>query len=396
MAADKPLVERLTIKNYRVLRSVEMKNLTPLTVLLGPNGSGKSTLFDAIAFLNEAFTGGLRGAWDARNRMAEIRSRGADGPVSFEIQYRADKQANLVTYTLEIGEETGRPVVVSELLRWTRKPGSGRPTNILDFHRGQGTVYDDRSGTMKPEELDSSDLLAVSTLGALSGYPQVSALRRFISGWYLSYISAGETRTTPVSGPAERLSRTGDNLPNVVQHLQERHPERLQQIYAALQRRIPHLEAIRSDPLPDGRLLLRLKDGPFSEPILSRFTSDGTLKLFAYLTVLYDPYPATIVGIEEPENQLHPRLMPLLVEEARQAADRSQVIVTTHSPELANALHPRELWIVHRGQDGFAQVRRTSDIAMVDAMAQNGGQLGDLWMEGFFDVGDPLATGAAG
>lgn len=394
MAADKPLVERLTIRNYRVLRSVEMKNLTPLTVLLGPNGSGKSTVFDAIAFLNEAFTGGLRGAWDARNRMAEIRSRGANGPVSFEIQYREHKRARLVTYSLDIEEEEGRPVVASERLRWTIAPQQGRPKEILVFAHGQGTVYDGDSDTTTHETLESSDLLAVSTLGALSRYPQVSALRRFISGWYLSYISAGETRTTPMSGPAERLSRTGDNLPNVVQHLQEQHPERLQQIYAALQRRIPHLEAIRSEPLADGRLLLRLKDGPFDEPILSRFTSDGTLKLFAYLTVLYDPSPATIVGIEEPENQLHPRLMPLLAEEARQAAGRSQVIVTTHSPELANALQPRELWIVHRGADGFAQVRRTSDIAAVEAMSQHGGQLGDLWMEGFFDVGDPLSVGA--
>ena len=396
MAADQPLVERLTIKNYRLLRAVEMRKLTPLTVLLGPNGSGKSTLFDAIAFLNEAFTSGLRGAWDARNRMAEIRSRGQDGPVSFEIQYRERKGKRLVTYALEIDEENSRPIVVSERLRWTTAPGQGRPREILTFQRGRGTVYDESSGRNVEEVLASPDLLAVSTLGQLTRYPQVSALRRFISGWYLSYISAGQTRTTPLAGPAERLSPTGDNLPNVVQYLQERHGDRLEQIFAALRRRIPHLEEIRSEPLPDGRLLLRLKDGPFDEPILSRFTSDGTLKLFAYLTVLYDPTPATIVGIEEPENQLHPRLLRLLAEEARAAAERSQVLVTTHSPEFANGLEPAELWIVHRGDDGFTRVRRTSEIVAVEAMSQHGGQLGDLWMENFFDVGDPLAVGAAG
>lgn len=392
MAVDQPLIERLLIRNYRVLRSVEMSELTPLTVLLGPNGSGKSTLFDAIAFLNEAITSGLRGAWDARNRIAEIRSRGQEGPISFEIQYRQRKGSRLVTYALDIDEEQGRPVVLSERLRWTTAPKQGRPREILTFARGQGTVYDETSGTNTTETLDSPDLLAVSTLGQLTRYPHVSALRRFISGWYLSYISAGETRTTPQAGPAERLSRPGDNLPNVVQHLQESHPDRLADIYNALRRRIPHLEEIRSEPLPDGRLLLRLKDRPFDEPVLSRFTSDGTLKLFAYLTVLYDPFPATIVGIEEPENQLHPRLLPLLAEEARQAAGRSQVLVTTHSPEFANALRPEELWIVHRGKDGFAQVRRTSSIPVVGAMSEHGGQLGDLWMEGYFDAGDPLAA----
>lgn len=394
MAVDQPLVKRLTIRNYRVLRDVELSDLTPLTVLLGPNGSGKSTVFDAVAFLNEAFTSGLRGAWDARNRMAEIRSRGEAGPVFFEIQCRENKRAKLVTYTLEIGEEGGRPVVLSERLRWTTAPKQGRPREILSFVRGEGTVYDEDLGENRTETLQSSDLLAVSTLGALTRYPHVSALRRLISGWYLSYISAGETRTTPLAGPAERLSRTGDNLPNVVQHLQERYPDRLEEIYAALRRQVPHLEAIYSQPLEDGRLLLRLKDGPFDEPILSRFTSDGTLKLFAYLTVLHDPSPASIIGIEEPENQLHPRLLRQLAEEARRAGGRSQVLVTTHSPEFANALHPRELWIVHRDEDGFARLRRTLDIRAVEEMTQHGGQLGDLWMEGFFKVGAPPAQAA--
>ena len=57
-------------------------------------------------------------------------------------------------------------------------------------------------------------------------------------------------------------------------------------------------------------------------PILSRFASDGTLKMLAYLTVLYDPDPPPLVGIEEPENQLHPRLLPELAEECQEASAR--------------------------------------------------------------------------
>lgn len=59
-----PRIERLKVRNFRVLRDVELTRLAPLTVLLGPNGSGKSTLFDVFAFLAECFEGGLRRAWE--------------------------------------------------------------------------------------------------------------------------------------------------------------------------------------------------------------------------------------------------------------------------------------------------------------------------------------------
>ena len=69
----------LKVENFRALRKVEFKNLTPLTVLLGPNGSGKSTVFDVFAFLSECFESGLRRAWDRRGRAKELKTRGSDG-----------------------------------------------------------------------------------------------------------------------------------------------------------------------------------------------------------------------------------------------------------------------------------------------------------------------------
>ncbi|MBO1349213.1 MAG: AAA family ATPase [Hormoscilla sp. GUM202] len=73
-----PRIEYLKVKNYRALRDLELKNITPLTVLLGPNGSGKSTIFDMFAFLSECFSVGLRKAWDKRGRFRELRRRGAE------------------------------------------------------------------------------------------------------------------------------------------------------------------------------------------------------------------------------------------------------------------------------------------------------------------------------
>jgi predicted ATPase len=314
-------IESLRVQNYRALRDLQLSKLSSFTVLLGPNGSGKSTLFDVFAFLSECFTVGLRRAWDRRNRFRELRSRGADGPIVFELKYREKPRTPLITYHLAIDEMRSGPVVAEEWLHWTHGLQGGWPVRFLDFHSGEGSVISgdlpERHDQRVAETLESPELLAVNTLGQFARHPRVSALRRFISGWYLSYLAADSTRGAPEAGPQERLSQSGDNLPNVIQFLKEQHPGRLRQILDVLAERVPRLERVDAQVLADGRLLLQIKDAPFAEPILAKFASDGTLKMLAYLTVLYDPQPAPLVGIEEPENQLHPRLLPLLAEECR-------------------------------------------------------------------------------
>lgn len=395
---DIPRIESIRIKNYRSLRDLELNELTPLTVFLGPNGSGKSTIFDVFAFLSECFTIGLRRAWDKRNRFRELRSRGADGPIAFELKYRERSGSPLITYELAIDEDAKGPIVSRERLHW-RRGQRGRPFYFLDFNGGRGRVFageiPDQNAERIDEELAQPDALAVNTFGQLARHPRVIALREFITGWYLSYLSADNTRGIPEAGPQERLSATGDNLPNVIQYLRERHPDQLEEILRRLRERVPRLEKIDAEIMPDGRLLLQIKDAPFDRPIMAKFASDGTLKMLAYLTVLYDPAPPRLIGIEEPENQLHPRLLRGLAEECRHAAARSQLMVTTHSPFFVNGLQPDELWVLFRDEDGYTRARRARDMSGIRNFMEHGALLGDLWMEGHFEVGDPL-TNAGG
>jgi predicted ATPase len=390
-----PRIEALSVKNYRVLQDLKLKDLTPLTVFLGPNGSGKSTIFDVFAFLSECFSVGLRKAWDKRGRFRELRSRGANGPIEIELKYRERPNLPLITYHLAISESTRGPYIAEEWLQWRRMQW-GRPFRFLEFREGSGRVV---SGEMPDEQdhrveeaLDSPDMLAVNTLGQFARHPRVSALRRFITGWYLSYLTADQARSVPEAGAQEKLSATGDNLPNVIQYLKEQHPERLEQIRRTLTRRVPRLERVDSEFLADGRLLLQIKDAPFKRPVLAKFASDGTLKMLAYLTVLYDPEPSPLIGIEEPENHLHPRLLPELAEECRAASVRSQLMVTTHSPFFVNGLRAKEVRVLFRDEQGYTQARRTADIPGVDEFMAQGALLGNLWAEGHFDVGDPLTA----
>ena len=397
-AVDPPRIEYLRVRNYRALKDVELRDLTPLTVFLGPNGSGKSTIFDAFVFLAESFQTGLRKAWDKRGRFKELRTRGAEGAITFELKYREKSSAPLITYHLEIDEDAKGPFVAREFLSWKR--GShGRPFNFLDFGSetpGSGEVVTgdmpDGQDTRVEERLDSRELLAVNTFGQLAKHPRVGALRRFVTGWYLSYLSADNTRGVPEAGPQERLSTTGDNLPNVVQYLKEGHEELLNKILGKLAQRVPRLERVDANVMPDGRLLLQVKDAPFEKPVMAKFASDGTLKMLAYLTLLYDPEPPQLIGIEEPENQLHPRLLAELAEECRAASAASQLMVTTHSPFFVNGLSPKEVWVLYRTEDGFTRALRAAEMPGITEFMAEGALLGQLWMEGHFEVGDPLTN----
>lgn len=320
-------IEQLTVENYRALKSIDVRNITPLTVLLGPNGSGKSTTFDVFNFLAECFQFGLRHAWDRRGRARELKTRGQAGPVMIELKYRERPDQPVITYHLAIEEGAKGPVVSEEWLQW-RRGERGKPFRFLDYREGKGRAV---SGEMPDEQekrvevpLKSPDLIAVNALGQFADHPRVGALREFITDWYVSYLTIEDTRGQPEAGPQERLSKSGDNLANVIQYLHESHPQRLESIFDALKNRVPRLEKILAEPMPDGRLLLQLKDAPFDQPILSRFASDGTLKMLAYLVVLADPQPPQFVGIEEPENFLHPRLLPELGEECRRAKEHCQ------------------------------------------------------------------------
>jgi predicted ATPase len=390
-------IEYLRVQNFRALREVEFKDLTPLTVLLGPNGSGKSTVFDVFAFLAECFEFGLRRAWDKRGRARELKTRGADGPVSIQIKYR-EPGFPLITYHLAVDESSSGPVVQEEWLQW-RRQSSGKPFRFLDYREGRGRAV---SGELPDEEdrrveipLKSPDLLAVNALGQFAEHPRVAALREFITGWYVSYLSAESARGQPEAGPQERLTKSGDNLANVVQYLSEQHPQQLNRIFAVLRKRVPRIERVLAETMPDGRLLLQIKDAPFSHPVLARFASDGTLKMLAYLVLLFDPEPPPFIGIEEPENFLHPRLLPELAEECRGASARTQLLVTTHSPFFLNALRPKEVRVLWRDDNGFTQSRRASELQGVNEFVESGAQLGHLWMEGQFAVGDPLVNQGA-
>ena len=398
-------LETLKVENYRALKDVEFDGLQPLNVLLGPNGCGKSTALDVLGFLGECIAHGVAKSLETRGRYEEVRSRGASGPIAIEIKYResafearGNERTPLITYRLEIEKDGNDPIISREILKWKRGE-FGAPFHFLDVEYGEGEVITGDQPEMEdertPVELDEPTKPAIATLGQLAENPRIAHLRRFIEGWYLSYFIPDQARTLQEAGAEKHLSRHGDNLANVVQFLQKDHPETLQDILDRMADRIPRLRDVTPTETVDGRLVLQFRDGPFDRAFLSRYVSDGTLKMLAYLVLLMDPNPRPLLGIEEPENGLHPKLLQILAEELRAHARgefsgrSSQVLVSSHSPYFIDSLEPTELWVMERSEDGFADVKRADRLEKVPHFMEAGGKLGDLWYEGFFGMGNP-------
>jgi predicted ATPase len=195
-----PRIEQLRVENYRALRAIELKEITPLTVLLGANGSGKSTIFDVFNFLAECFQFGLRHVWDRRGRAKELRTRGQRGPILVELKYRERAGQPIITYHLAITEGPRGPVIAEEWLQW-RRGVRGQPFRFLDYKEGKGRAVSgeqpDEQDQRKEIPLKSPDLIAVNALGQFSDHPRVAALREFITDWYVSYLAIEDTRSQP-------------------------------------------------------------------------------------------------------------------------------------------------------------------------------------------------------
>lgn len=392
-------IEYLRLKNFKAFRDVEMKDIPNFCVVVGANGSGKSTLFHVFGFLKEALSSNIHAALvklGGSRGIKEVRSRNTTGDIEIELKFRETKESPLVTYSLAIGEHDDRPVVKREVLKY-RRGSSGQPWHFLDFTRGKGfavtneldEVNDVKDLKREKQTLKSPDILATKGLAQFERFPAVVALGNLIENWHISDFHINRARPEQEAGYAEHLSSEGENLSLVTEFLYNRHRNVFDKICKKLAMRIPGIQKVKAKTTEEGRVLLRFQDGAFEDPFLARYVSDGTIKMFAYLILLYDPEPHPLLCVEEPENQLYPKLLWELAEEFRSYAHRGgQVFVSTHSPDFLNATELSEVfWLIKK--DGFTQIVRAQDNEQVAAYMAEGDQMGYLWEQGFFEGVDP-------
>ncbi len=387
-------IESIRLKNFRAFKDVTLDDIPRFCVLVGANGTGKSTLFSVFGFLRDAMSTNLTAALGrigGSRGLREVRSRNTQGPIEIELKIRAmlHGKSTRITYELKIDEENGRPIVLREILKY-RRGSSGQPWRFLNFSRGKGeavtndleSIKDVKDLTREQQSLKSQDILAIKGLAQFEKFPAVVELGNLIENWHLSDFHISRARPEQEAGYAEHLSREGENLSLVVEYLHNNHPDIFNKILNRLKSRIPGMSSVDAKTTEEGRVLLKFQDGAFEDPFLARYVSDGTIKMLAYLVLLYDPSPHPLLCVEEPENQLYPFLLWDLAEEFRTYAQRGgQVFVSSHSPDFLNAVKLDEVfWLVKEG--GYTQAKRARDDAQIAALVAEGDQMGYLWKMG--------------
>lgn len=392
-------IESIRLKNFKAFQNVEMRDIPNFCVIVGANGTGKSTVFSIFGFLKDALTSNVNTALmrlGGSRGFEEVRSRNSSGPIEIELKFREGSERPLTTYTLQIKQVNGKAVVEREVLKY-RRGSKGQPWHFLDFSCGKGTavtneldsVVDVKDLEREETVLKSPDILAVKGLAQFERFPAVVALGDLIENWHISDFHISKARPEQEAGYAEHLSREGENLSLVIQYLYQHHRQTFDHIIELLKQRVPGISHVDSKTTEEGRVLLKFQDGSFEDPFLARYVSDGTIKMLAYLTLLYDPELHPLLCVEEPENQLYPKLLWELAEEFRNYANRGgQVFVSTHSPDFLNATELQEVFWLEK-QNGYTQIKRASEDKQISIYMSDGDQMGYLWKQGFFGGVDP-------
>lgn len=386
-------IESITIENYKVFKKATIKDLPRMAVFLGPNGSGKSTFFDIFGFLGDCLQNNVNIAINRRGGYHELISRNTslNENIMFEIKFRNpisnDDRPPLVTYILEIGfePESGKSYIQKEILKY-RRGQYGKPWHFLDFSKGEGSAIanEDKYDSKESQEIReyqkvaSPDIMAIKGLGQFEKYKVISAFRNLLERWYVSNFKIEYGRNLSETGISEHLSITGHNLAQVTKYMYDYHKEIFDSLLEKLPRRIPGINKVEAKETEDGMILLKFQDESFKNPFLSKFVSDGTIKMFAYLILLHDPNPHPLLCIEEPENFLHPDLLLQLCEEIREYSERGgQVLVSSHSPDFVNGLKIDELYFLIKNK-GFTEIKSAKEDEVVKKLAEDN-QLGWLW-----------------
>jgi predicted ATPase len=369
----------LKASRYRSLNHVEI-DLGSLNVLIGVNASGKSNVLDALRFLSEGARGkDFSGSVDGRGGMPHLAWKGEP----------ADEVEIVTRY--EDGPRRFEWTVALELLNY-----GFRVREKLEDHSGQWprTLLEAKGGEARwtSAQVKGNDKFKL-TLGptacaliaacADESFP-ARAVGDFVQRWGFFDPSPPLLRRASDIADAKELNTTGRNLAArlyVLQQGTESERKTFEKIVAATKQILGVPEAIEfrvSDA--DQRVYFMQKEPSLTYRVHQVGASSGTLRMLALMTALLGEQSTSLVGIEEPENHIHPSALKEFAGYLREASKKVQIVVTTHSPLLLDCLpEPREVAVVRRTDDGTVVEREQNPEAVDKALEASGFGLGEFY-----------------
>ena len=342
------MIESLRIRGYRSLRDVNLP-LSPLTVVTGGNGTGKSNLYRCLQLLSRAAHGELARALAEEGGMPSVLWSGVRRSTNrqtararFSVEVRGDTFGYALTCGLPVpimGSHFNRDPEVKVEEAWLGR--ENRPSvRFLERDHASASIRGEDGERVRHELVMETSETALSQVQDARRYPDLQVVRAHFIGWrfYHHFRCDPDSllRQPQLGTRTPRLASDGRDLASALQTIEEIGDSRA--LAEAVDQIQPGARLEITDVDGQGSLDVRLDTPGLLRPVTSRELSDGTLRYLALVAALLSPRPAPLLAFNEPESSLHPGLLPALARLFVQAAERSQVWVTTHSGPLAEAL----------------------------------------------------------
>jgi predicted ATPase len=344
---------RFEVEGFRSLRQIDW-HPGNLNVVIGPNGSGKSNLLRTLELLSVAASGGLgvyikrEGGieplmWDGRTDHIRLRCK-----LSPAEEWR-DPDREGFTYDLSLGRlgVSSAYRVESEILGNFYEVELGtrqEPFKLLERDLRQAVIFDSeqRKLVAQQESVPEEETLLSLGAGPFTANRLIVTHQQHLARWGV-YQRLHTDRDAPIRAPTvarmeTSLNADGQNLISVLHTLYSTNRDFKNEVNTAMRTAFSNdFDEIVFPPAADQRIQLRLRWRSLQREQSAADLSDGTLRFLFLMAALANPSPPPLIAIDEPETGLHPSMLPIVAEYARDAARRTQVILTTHSPDLLDA-----------------------------------------------------------
>lgn len=343
----------LHVQGFRSLKSQTWRP-GDLNVLIGPNASGKSNLLRVLELLSTAAQGGLGRyiqqeggmdavVWDGLADSINVRAKMAPLP-----PYRDDvKDALTYDITLTRLGRSSAYHIEKEMLGNFHKVETGEmqaPFKLLERDPHHAVVYsmDSKRFEAPPASVPEGEALLSAAAGPFSANRFAADFQKELAAWTI-HQGFHTHREAPIRSPQVTRADTqvdadGQNLVSVLHSLYTSNRDFENEINTAMRSAFgDDFEKLVFPPAADQRIQMRIRWRSLKREQSAADLSDGTLRFLFLLAVLANPSPPPIIAIDEPETGLHPSMLPIIAEYARDAANKAQVILTTHSPEFLDA-----------------------------------------------------------
>lgn len=384
----------LEVENFRSLRRISLP-LGALNVLVGSNGAGKTNVLEVFRFLADVIRTDLQPALDLRGGFDEVVFWGGEKtPTSIHIKLRANwttySSSNAPDeYALRIEKRSGRSLSRRESFQFKRTQGrgrritiSGQKVNVVQINKDRAESNERSIGIRRL----SSGLSTLPRLSDDEGGAEVSTVAQRLASFRVFDVSVDAARL-PSRFPrgTETLDDDAANLAGFLLALRNHDEEAFRRLANDATDVLPQLLGIDFE-YPSGaarEVVVVLQERGIRRTTPLADASYGTIRLLGLLALLYDPEPPALTCVEEIDHGLHPQALELLVERLRDASKRTQFLIATHSPALADRLNPEELIVCERRDDGSSAIPAISRQDIRGIVRESEGlPLGELWFSG--------------